>query len=98
MALLTLGTNTTTTLSAFNFSRNPAHLADVATFNASVKNDLVNGNPIWPGAFRNGVLQIPNRGWLQILPGDFIAFDATGWPILVSANAIASGSTSWTHS
>jgi len=96
MALLTLGTNATTSLAAFNFSRNPAHLADVATFNANVLNDQVNGHPIWPGAFRNGLLQIPNRGVLQILPGDFIAYDSTGWPILVSSNAIANGP--WTHS
>ena len=100
MALLTLGTNATTSLQAFNFSRNPAHLADVATFNANVLGDLTTSpsgkGSIWPGAFRNGVLQVPNRGWLQILPGDFIAYDSTGWPILVSANAIANGP--WTHS
>lgn len=95
MALLTLGTNATTSLSAFNFNRNPAHLADVATFNANVLDDLNVAHPIWPGAFRNGILQVPNRGWLQILPGDFIAYDSTGWPILVSKNAIANGP--WTH-
>ena len=54
---------------------------------------------IWPGAFsRSGVLYVPNRGWLQAQPGDIVAFDATGWPILIGANAIASASTSWSHS
>jgi len=98
MALKTLGTNATTTLHALTFQRAGLLTADVATFRASIKNDLVNGNPIWPGGFEDGLLYIPNRGVLQIQPGDYIAYDATGWPILVSANAIASGSTSWTHS
>lgn len=100
MALQHLGTNANNSLSEFTFSRNPAHLDDVATFNANVKSDLTTGpsgkGAIWPGAFRNGILQIPNRGWLQILPGDAIAYDSTGWPILVSANAIANGP--WTIS
>lgn len=100
MALLTLGSNATTSLAALSFTRNPPSVADVATFNANVKNDLTIGGKIGaivPGAFRNGLLTIPNRGTLQIMPGDFIAYDATtGWPILLSALAIASGP--WSHS
>ena len=59
---------------------------------------------IWPGALTtDGKLFIPNRGVLQVLPGDYIGVDANGGPILVSANAIAGGSspsasTSWTKS
>jgi hypothetical protein len=49
-----------------------------------------------PGALEllgaEGRLVIPNRGILKVLPGDYIAFDATtGWPILISALAIANG-------
>lgn len=98
MALKTLGTNATTTLHALLFQRAGIAAADAATFKENVLNDQVNGNPIYPGAFEMGVLYVPNRGQLIIMPGDYVAYDATGWPILVSANAIASGSTSWTHS
>lgn len=98
MALKTLGTNATTTLHALVFQRGGLATADVATFKENILNDQVNVNPIYPGAFEQGLLYVPNRGNLIIMPGDYIAYDATGWPILVSANAIASGSTSWTHS
>jgi hypothetical protein len=98
MATKTLGTNATTTLTALSFQRGGLAAADIATIQQDILNDLVNGNPIWPGAFSSmGLLYVPNRGILQVLPGDYVGVDATGWPILVSANAIASGSTSWTH-
>lgn len=107
MALVTLGTNATTTLSAFNWSRNPGHPQDVGTLRALILNDLSSGlgatstsvgvGKAIPGNFEQGLLVIPNRGVLQLLPGDFVGVDATGWPILVSAAAIASGITSWTH-
>lgn len=97
MAILTLGTNANSSLRALLFARGGMSVPDTATFNASVKNDQVNGNPIWPGAFRMGQLQIPNRGVLNILPGDYVVYDpTTGWPILLSALTIASGP--WTHS
>lgn len=60
--------------------------------------------PIFPGAFNPfyNTLVIPNRGVLKVLPGDWIGVDANGWPILVSRNAVAGGtspsaSTSWTN-
>ncbi len=48
---------------------------------------------IWPGAIddalASGVLWIPNRGFLRLFPGDWIAVDPlTGWPILLSANTV----------
>ena len=98
MALKTLGTNATTTLSAFVIDTNVS-AADYAQVAIHILNDKINGNPIYPGAFaRKGLLYIPNRGVLRCESGDYVAYDATGWPILLSANAIASGSTSWTHS
>src|SRR5260370_41309676 len=54
----------------------------------------------YPGAYHvNGLLVIPNRGFLRVLPGDWIGVDANGWPILVSAAAIAGtyAASSWTH-
>lgn len=96
MALLTAGTNATTSLAALKFLKgSPA--ADVALIANNILNDRVNGNPIWPGAFsNNGVLFIPNRGELKVFSGDYVMYDSTGWPILISANAIANGP--WTHS
>lgn len=46
---------------------------------------------------KQGLLIIPNRGHLQLKPGDFIAFDSTtGWPIVISGDAAANGP--YTHS
>lgn len=97
MALLTLGTDATTTLSGMLFNRGMT-TADIALFNNAVLNDQINGNPKWNGAWaQTGLLYVPNRGYLQALPGDYVAYDpATGWPILLSANAIAGGD--WNHS
>jgi hypothetical protein len=51
-----------------------------------------------PSAFtQNGKLYIPNRGVLQTFPGDYVMVDATsGWPILVSRQAINIGGSVWT--
>ncbi len=47
---------------------------------------------------RNGYLIIPNRGSLQLKNGDFVGFDTTtGWPIVVSGQAAATGAV-WVHS
>lgn len=96
MAVRTLGA---ATLTAVVFSPTPVVLlpADMATINAAVRNDQ---NAIGQQAMNtslsfNGTLYVPNRGQLKILPGDVIAVDpATGFPILVSAQAIAG--TNWT--
>jgi hypothetical protein len=97
MATSHLGTNATNSLTSLIMSgaMTPANIAAIAN---GIKNDKVNGRPIWPGAFsQNGLLSVPNRGILRVLPGDYVAFDSTtGWPILVSAVAIASGP--WTVS
>ncbi len=112
MALLTLGSNGTTTLAALRFLPGSSD-ADFASLAARILNDgsqaggvanaAPSAKPIVGGALsRFGQLTIPNRGVLLILPGDYIAVDANGWPILISANAIAGGAapsaaTSWTH-
>lgn len=43
-----------------------------------------------------GQLFVPNRGVLKILPGDIVAIDNTGWPVLVSAAAIGYAGSLWT--
>ncbi len=94
MAIVTLGTTLTTSLQTISGGWNRGvSMADIATVGANIKDDLNNIHPIDLGAFaQNGQLYIPNRGFLNMLPGDWIAYDtATGWPILLSARAIAAG-------
>ena len=101
MALLTGGTSASTSLGAWLVTRatgGGTEAAKIGLVNAGIKDDQNVAHPIWPTAFNtSGRLMIPNRGVLQCLPGDYIMLDSTtGWPILVSAYAIASGP--WAHS
>ena len=75
--------------------------ADIASMNQLIKDDqnfnqpAPGSNAMW-GWSRNGVLYVPNRGSLRCLPGDCIMVDAaSGWPILVSRQAIAVGGSVW---
>lgn len=43
-----------------------------------------------------GLLYVPDRGVLKVMNGDVVAVDATGWPILVSGNAISYPGSDWT--
>jgi hypothetical protein len=91
-----MGTNAQTTLVSLINSGQMA-TADIATIANSIKDDLTNGNPIWPGAYSQmSLLYIPNRGVLKVLPGDFVGVDTKGWPILVSALS-AGTAASWVH-
>ncbi len=99
MALLTLGTSATTSLSALKWLPGIGSMsaADLGSMNNAIKDDINVAHPNVPNCVRGGQLYIPNRGWVQVLPGDYVAYDSTtGWPILLSANAIANGP--WTHS
>lgn len=97
MATKTLGSNATNSLTALPFALGGLLPADVATLTNGIKDDLTNTNPIFPGAFSSqGLLYIPNRGVLRVLSGDYVAIDNKGWPMLISANSIATGA--WTHS
>lgn len=103
MALRTLGTTTTSILKALQWN-GPGSLAqaDVAALAALMLYDSGPqlGQQV-PGIFENsGKLVIPNtrRNYSPLIlqSGDVVAVDpATGWPILVSAAAIVSGSTDW---
>ena len=98
MALKTAGTAATTTLSALFFydggTGNSA--ADFAALNALILNDIVGGQSVYGSFAKNGELFVPNRGVLKMLPGDLVAVDSTGWPILISS--VAAASVSWVHS
>lgn len=98
MATKTLGTTANNSLTALAFLQGIGSMvaADQASINNGIKDDLNVSHPLVRGAFdSNGMLIIPNRGVLKVLPGDWVGFDSRGWPILVSADAIASGP--WTH-
>lgn len=70
--------------------------ADYAALNAAILNDKNGVRPQIPFSLdSSGLLYVPNRGSLQVLPGDWIGVDSRGWPILLSADTIASGL--WTH-
>lgn len=104
MATHTLATSSA--IVAVTYSQSPASLlpADLATIAADILNDpdksmMVAAHATIPGAFNYmGLLVIPGRGVLQLYPGDVVAVDTAsnvGWPILVSKNAIANGT--WTY-
>ena len=52
---------------------------------------------VMSGSFtKAGMLFVPRRGYLKVFEGDWVGVDSRGWPILLSADTIASGP--WTHS
>lgn len=86
MSLATFGTNATSTLSAMQWLNNGAQVADAAAFSAGIKDDVNVAHPRLPQGFtNNGMLFVPNRGVLKLLPGDWVAYSSTGFPILMSA-------------
>jgi hypothetical protein len=88
-----VGVGTIVECFGMTFGSDPAQ-ADIAQVAANILNDLVNGNPIVPGAWSNtGLLYIPNRGVLVARPGDWVIYDPTGWPVLVSPGSFTN---SWT--
>jgi hypothetical protein len=97
------GTNAASSLTSLLVSRAMAE-ADVASINALIKGDSgpstapIGAGYIMGGSWNHsGILYVPGRGVLIAQPGDYVMVDAVaGWPILVSANAIAIGSSVWT--
>lgn len=99
MATGTLGTAATTSLISLVW--NPmSSVADVATIAANIKSQGNPTHPISPGAFsKSGRIAFPGRrGFILLQPGDYVAYDHFGWPIVVSNQSIAEGSSSWVHS
>lgn len=109
MTTSTLGTNATSSIPLAMAFQPTGPIADFAALRAAMYDDGASpvGGPAatrvqFPGApgkmgwEPNGLLFIPNRGVLRVLPGDWVGVDNRGWPILLSADTIANGL--WTHS
>jgi hypothetical protein len=110
MATITAGTALTTTLTALIFQRAGLAAADIATISQLIKNETGQAEEYLTGGkvggiagpfhsfSQNGHLVIPNRGTLRMLPGDLVAVDSTGWPVLLSATSAGpGGSGDWRH-
>lgn len=72
-------------------------LSQAATASASIRAAFIRPGPeTVNGMSGNGSqLYVPNRGVLKVLPGDIVAIDNTGWPILVSGAAIGYAGSQW---
>ena len=99
MATKTAGSKATTSLTALVWQPSGMNTTDLATLNADILNQVV-GSPQGKRAWiENGILFLPDgRGQIQLTPGDYIAVDALGWPIVIPVGNMASVSSSWTHS
>lgn len=98
MALHTLVTKAATTLTALTWTKDAAQ-TDIANLAQLILDDLNPAQPIKPGAWSNtGVLLIPNRigGFIPMRPGDTLAVDLNGWPLVVSAQSLGAGN-AWTY-
>jgi hypothetical protein len=97
MATVTLGTTAQTSLTAIQYQASVS-AADFATIMQGIKDMRVAAGvrPILPdGLSRFGKLVIPNRGIIDVLPGDYVAIDGNGWPILIASQVAGSGP--WVH-
>jgi hypothetical protein len=109
MALTSMGTSATTTLRGLHMDGNLS-VADAATLRANIKWDGVYANAAWvrvqngiayPGAFEfqggQGLLHLPQgRGSVKVYPGDYVAYDPNGWPIVIAGWSISgSGASGW---
>lgn len=54
------------------------------------------GNQTPKLSLADGILYVPNRGTLKVLPGDYVAIDNTGAVILVPGNAVGYAGSQWT--
>ena len=98
MALHTLITHAATTLTALTWTKDASQI-DIANLTNLILDDLNPTHPIKPGAWsNNGILFIPNRlgGFVAMQPGDTLAVDLNGWPIIVSAQSLGAGN-AWTY-
>jgi hypothetical protein len=97
MSTKTLGTSATNSLTALAFAPGVMAAADTATIAQAIKGQNAVGRNV-PEAFSgNGLLHLPEKkGIIRLDPGDWVGVDpATGWPVVISAYAIANGA--FTH-
>lgn len=99
MATKTLGTLATTTLTGVQIPPDYTPAAQISdadwrTINNAILDDSRNTQRVLtqfllPGAFaRAGLLYIPNRGILRCQPGDWVAYDPMGWPVLIGKRSL----------
>jgi hypothetical protein len=96
MATHTLVTSAPLTCVAYSPAPQTLLPTDLAAVSQLIKDDLNTSHPFIRGAFdQRGLLVVPNR-WAEfrLFPGDVVAVDANGWPVVVSAYSIATGG--WT--
>jgi hypothetical protein len=98
MATKTFGTLAGSTLTAVQippgYNATPL-ISDVdwGTINNLILNDkndpkqLLTQNLLGGAFAKSGLLYVPNRGVLQAMPGDWVAVDPQGWPILISSRS-----------
>lgn len=101
MATGTFGTTGTTSLVSINGWNPQTAIADIATIAANILRQEANfRTSIIPGALSpSGRLFLPGgRGIIQLHPGDYVGYDHNGWPVVVTKESIADGSSSWAHS
>ena len=101
MATGTLGTAATTSLTSINGWNAQTPIADIAAIQEAIlRQESGFRTSIIPGGFSpSGRLFLPGgRGIITLKPGDYIGVDHNGWPIVVSKESIADGSSSWAHS
>ena len=100
MATGTMGTTGTTSLVSINGWNPQTAIADIASIEALIKQQANPAHYIEPGNFSpSGTLHLPGgRGIIRLKPGDYIGVDHNGWPIVVSSQSLADGSSSWAHS
>ena len=97
MALSLLGTNANNSLTALVWNSVAVSQADVADINQAILDDRNPRHPLAQtsgtgGFVKEGLLYVPNRGTLQLFPGDVVALDATsGQVILLTAYGLSAG-------
>lgn len=83
------------TFVARRISATSMQLSQAATGSNAERVAFVRANA--PHLSRNAQLMVPGgRGIIKVLPGDIVAIDNLGWPILVSAASIAYSGSQWT--
>ena len=100
MSTRTLITKAATTLTAVQIpSKTVAaghfNAADIAAINALIINDQAPTQHVYMSLAQNGLLIVPNRGQLKLLPGDVVFVDGSGGVGFVSGYSIAQGA-AWT--
>ena len=82
MTIQALGTNATNSLTAFQWRSVAASQASVRAINVLIRDDQNARHPLAQtngtgGFVKEGLLTVPNRGVLQLFPGDVVGVDAT---------------------